>query len=191
MRIGIAGAGAGKTTFMAEIIIQLRSEIDVYKKISCVTFTNNAVDCVIEKLQNHYGSIPDNIMVGTIHSFLYQEFVRPYYYLLFNKQYKRISVAEWPRDPRYRNGAIKRLENKNVLHQTSIPERAKWIVVKKTKDTKEIKEKRSIVKNTFKSYCGAICIDEAQDIDNHMLDIIESLYKLGIKFVIMGYSNKL
>lgn len=186
MKIGIAGAGAGKTTAMADTIIQLRSEIESYKKIFCITFTNNAVKCISGKLQEHYGCIPDNIVVSTIHSFLYQEFVRPYYYLLFGKQYERISVAELPGEPAYKNGAIGRLENKNVLHQTVIPERSKWVVVKKSKDTKEIKEKRSIVKNTFKSYCGAICIDEAQDIDGDMLDIIESLHKLEITIVLMG-----
>ena len=186
MKIGIAGAGAGKTTAMADTIIQFRSEIDDHKKIFCITFTNNAVKCISTKLQEHYGCIPDNIVVSTIHSFLYQEFVRPYYYLLFGKQYKRISGAELPGKAAYRNAAIVRLENKNVLHQTVIPERAKWVVVKKSKDTKEIKEKRNIVKSNFKSYCGAICIDEAQDIDGDMLAIIESLHKLGIKISLMG-----
>lgn len=186
MKIGIAGAGAGKTTAMADTIIQFRSEIDDHKKIFCITFTNNAVKCISTKLQEHYGCIPDNIVVSTIHSFLYQEFVRPYYYLLFGKQYKRISGAELPGKAAYRNAAIVRLENKNVLHQTVIPERAKWVVVNKSKDTKEIKEKRNIVKSNFKSYCGAICIDEAQDIDGDMLAIIESLHKLGIKILLMG-----
>lgn len=186
MKTGIAGAGAGKTTAMADTIIQFRSEIDDHKKIFCITFTNNAVKCISTKLQEHYGCIPDNIVVSTIHSFLYQEFVRPYYYLLFGKQYKRISGAELPGKAAYRNAAIVRLENKNVLHQTVIPERAKWVVVKKSKDTKEIKEKRNIVKSNFKSYCGAICIDEAQDIDGDMLAIIESLHKLGIKILLMG-----
>lgn len=105
---------------------------------------------------------------------------------MFGKQYERISVAELPGVPAYRNAAISRLENKNVLHQTVIPERAKWVVVKKSKDTKEIKEKRSIVKSNFKSYCGVICIDEAQDIDGDMLAIIESLHKLGIAILLMG-----
>ena len=186
MKIGIAGAGAGKTTTMADTIIQFHSEIDDYKKIFCITFTNNAVKCISEKLQEHYGCIPDNIVVSTIHSFLYQEFVRPYNYLLFVKQYERISAAKLPGAPVYKSAMISRLEKKNILHQTVIPERAKWIIVKKSKDTKEIKEKRNIVRSNFKSYCGAICIDEAQDIDGDMLDIIESLHKLGIEILLMG-----
>ena len=66
MRIGIAGAGAGKTTAMANTIIQFRSEIEDHKKIFCITFTNNAVKCISGKLQEHYGRIPDNIVVSTI-----------------------------------------------------------------------------------------------------------------------------
>ena len=46
MKIGIAGAGAGKTTAMADTIIQFRSEIESHKKIFCITFTNNAVKCM-------------------------------------------------------------------------------------------------------------------------------------------------
>lgn len=186
MKIGIAGAGAGKTTAMSDTIIQFSSEIEDYKKIFCITFTNNAVKCISGKLQEYYGRIPDNIVVSTIHSFLYQEFVRPYYYLLFGKQYERISVVELPKVPQDRNSVIGRLEDKNILHQTVIPERARWVVEKKSNDTKVIKEKRNIIKSNFKSYCGAICIDEAQDIDSNMFYIIESLHKLGIRILLMG-----
>ena len=41
MKIGIAGAGAGKTTTMADTIIQFRSEIEDHKKIFCITFEGN------------------------------------------------------------------------------------------------------------------------------------------------------
>ena len=49
-----------------------------------------------------------------------------------------------------------------------------------------IKDKRAIIKNTFKAYCGAICIDEAQDIDDDMFEIIMSLHDLEIPMVLMG-----
>ena len=41
MKISIAGAGAGKTTAMADTIIQFRSEIEDHKKIFCITFEGN------------------------------------------------------------------------------------------------------------------------------------------------------
>lgn len=84
MKISVAGAGAGKTTAMSDMVIRLRTEMDAHMNIFCITFTNNAVTCIEEKLKKHYGRIPDNITVSTIHSFLYREFVKPYYFLLFN-----------------------------------------------------------------------------------------------------------
>lgn len=131
MEIYIAGAGAGKTTTMADKIINLHKEIEEYKIIFCITFTNNAVACIERKLTEYYGEIPNNIVVSTIHSFLYREFVKPYYYLLYEKQYKHISIAELPSYPIYKNSKIQRLETRNMLHQTAIPERAKWVVYKK------------------------------------------------------------
>ena len=66
MKISIAGAGAGKTTTMADTIVNLQSEVDGHLNIFCITFTNNAVACIERKLKEHYGELPDNIIVSTI-----------------------------------------------------------------------------------------------------------------------------
>lgn len=186
MQISIAGAGAGKTTAMAGEIVKLREKTNKNKNIFCITFTNNAVSCIEQKLQEHYGIIPNNIIVSTIHSFLYREFIRPYYYLLFGKQYGRISIAPLPQNPGYRNAKITLLEDKDILHQTVIPERVKWVAVKKSDDRKSVKDKRETIKSVFKEYCGGICIDEAQDIDSDMQLIIETLHETGIPLMLMG-----
>lgn len=186
MKISIAGAGAGKTTTMADTIVNLQSKKDSHLNIFCITFTNNAVACIERKLKEHYGELPDNIMVSTIHSFLYREFIKPYYYLLYGKQYERISTAELPQKATYKNATIKRLEDRNILHQTVIPERAKWVLVKKSDDRKTIKDKREIIKSVFKKYCGALCVDEAQDMDSDMLEIVEVLHKMSVPIILMG-----
>lgn len=186
MQISIAGAGAGKTTAMASKIVELREETDKSKNVFCITFTNNAASCIEQKLQDYYKEIPSNIIVSTIHSFLYREYIKPYYFLLFGKQYNRISTAILPPNPGYKNAKIRRLEERAILHQTVIPERAKWVVVKKSDDKKVTKIKREIIKNAFKEYCGGICIDEAQDIDSDIQLIIEALYEMGISLILMG-----
>lgn len=94
MEINIAGAGAGKTTKMSDKIIFLRNQIDEENKIYCVAFTNSAVDCIRKKLCEHYVQIPESIIVSTIHSFLYKEIIKPYYHLLYEKRYEKISVAK-------------------------------------------------------------------------------------------------
>lgn len=186
LEICVAGAGAGKTTKMADNIIRLRRKIDESKMIYCVTFTNNAVLCIESKLKEYYGILPNNIIVSTIHSFLYRELIKPYYYLLYGKHYQKISVARLPDDVKYRNAKIKRLDEQNILHQTVIPERAKWVIHQKASDTKTIKNKRNIIIQKFESYCGAICVDEAQDIDRDMQIIIEGFGEQNIKVVLMG-----
>lgn len=186
MKISVAGAGAGKTTSIADTIVRLRSETDIHLNICCITFTNNAVECIKKKLKKHYGEIPNNIIVSTIHSFLYREFVKPYYYLMYEKQYERISTAELPQKAEYKRAKIRRLEDKNILHQTVIPERAKWILVKKSDDRKAAIEKREVIKSAFSKYCGAICVDEAQDIDSDMLEIIEAMHGISIHLILMG-----
>ena len=66
MKISIAGAGAGKTTTMADIIVDLQSKVDSHLNIFCITFTNNAVACIERKLKEHYGEPPNNIMYSYV-----------------------------------------------------------------------------------------------------------------------------
>ena len=91
MKINIAGAGSGKTTKIAEHIIECYESIDDGKIVYCIAYTNNAAAHIEEKIRNHYGEVPIRIKISTIHSFLYQELIRPYYYLLFGRQFEQIS----------------------------------------------------------------------------------------------------
>ncbi|ENQ0442682.1 AAA family ATPase [Listeria monocytogenes] len=186
MRIKIAGAGAGKTTTMAERIIAKHKELPTDKIIYCITFTNSAVNCITEKLNEHYGIIPQSIKLSTIHSFLYQDIIKPYYYLLYGKQYERISSIELNPIPKFKNTKISELERCNILHVEVFTERAKWVICKKSTDKKKDKEKRKIVLNNFSKYCGHIFIDEAQDMDKHMLEIVRGLDDFSIPLELIG-----
>ena len=186
MKITVAGAGAGKTTTMAETIIELHRRLNSKRIIYCITFTNNATRCIEEKLINYYGIIPSNIIISTIHSFLFREIIKPYYYILYGKEYEKISICKLPDNPKYKNSYIGKLEDRNILHQTMIPERAKWVVVKKSGDRKLINEKRTIIHQNLLKYIETICIDEAQDIDNNMFEIINSINNVGINMILMG-----
>ncbi|MDI6502433.1 UvrD-helicase domain-containing protein [Leuconostoc suionicum] len=186
MKIKIAGAGAGKTTTMAEQIISKQRELPLDKMIYAITFTNNAVSCISEKLKNYYGVIPENIKVSTIHSFLYKEIINPYYYLLYGQQYEEISDIKLSSIPKYKRFKISELEKKGTLHVSVFTERAKWVIVKKSKDRKEHLEKRKTLLKTFTKYCGQIFIDEAQDIDRHMIDIIKAFNEASIPIELVG-----
>ena len=73
MKVNVAGAGAGKTTKMADSLTNVT--IPKGKVLFCIAFTNAAVDNIREKVSMKLGGVPDNIKISTIHSFLYQELI--------------------------------------------------------------------------------------------------------------------
>lgn len=186
MRISIAGAGAGKTTKMADRIIACNESLDEHLNIYCIAFTNNAVDHIANKLSKHFGSIPKRIKISTIHSFLYQEIIKPYYFLLYGKQYEKISNIKLSNNIKIKKRKIRQLDDRNVLHVDSFSQKALWVMVKRSSDKKREKAIRKIIHKEFIKYCGAIYIDEAQDIDENILKILKQFNDMGLVLEIVG-----
>ena len=186
MKIRVAGAGAGKTSNMAEIVIGSYGTINDNQNIYCLAFTNNAVEHIRKKLILHYGKLPNNIIVTTIHSFLYQELIHPYFYLLYGKHYKSISSIPMPFDGRQKAIKIKYLDNRKILHVEAIPQKGMWVTFKKSNDAKQEKKNRAVILRVFSSYCAKIFIDEAQDITKEMEHIITSFSDYGIDISLFG-----
>lgn len=186
MEIKIAGAGAGKTTQLAQSIIDKQKVLPKYKNIYCITFTNNAVACITKKLHNYYGEIPVNIKLSTIHSFLYREIINPYYYLLYSKHFKHISTMRLSDNQKFRNIQIKELMERDFLHISKITEIAKWVIYQKSSDNKQVKKTRELLLVNFSKYCGQIFIDEAQDMDQHMKEIVNILSNNSISLELIG-----
>lgn len=184
MKVNVAGAGAGKTTEMAERIMEF--EIPDGKVIFCIAFTNAAVSNIVKKVEKKLGSMPNNIKISTIHSFLYQELISPYYYFLYKKHFECLSVIDLPNNNIYRRKRLSELEKENVLHFTEIPEKAKWVVYKKSNDKKAEKEIRKKILSQFNSYCAAILVDEAQDIDQDVKLVLEALEQSGVEIILYG-----
>lgn len=186
MIITISGAGSGKTTKLAQRIVDRRKELPKDKIIYCVTYTNSAVKRISDLLSRSYDNVPNNIKVSTIHSFLYQEIIKPYYYTLYEKQYESISDIKLDSNPKYRNYKIAELEKRSILHVSVFSTRAKWVVCKKSNDTNLRKKNRSIILHTLAQYCGQIFIDEAQDMNDDMAEIVEALNNYDISVELVG-----
>ena len=186
MKINVAGAGAGKTTGLAAQIVEKHKSTPEHKNIYCVAFTNSAAESIREKLTTHFGVIPRNIIIGTIHSFMYQEFISPFYYLLYQKHYQSVSSIDLPANQSFKQKKLSELEDKNILHVEKIPERAKWVIVKKSSDTAREKEIRKTILKSFGTYCSSIFVDEAQDIDANVKDIFSSLDEAGPELILYG-----
>lgn len=72
-----AGPGAGKTTWLINHIknvIQNSKRLGKIKKIACITYTNIAVEKIVDNLE----CTDESVEVNTIHSFLYKNVVKPY-----------------------------------------------------------------------------------------------------------------
>lgn len=72
-----AGPGAGKTHWLVNHIKNVMHNSDRLsnsKKIACITYTNIAVHTIMNRLSNS----SNNVVVSTIHSFLYKHIIKPY-----------------------------------------------------------------------------------------------------------------
>lgn len=72
-----AGPGAGKTHWLVQHIknvLHNSTRIGKTRKIACITYTNIAVETILERL----GTTSEHVEVSTIHSFLYKHVVKPY-----------------------------------------------------------------------------------------------------------------
>ena len=184
MQIKVAGAGAGKTTNLANIISSL--SFSEGKNTYCIAFSNSATENISKRVNSTLKYIPKNLKISTIHSFLFSEIIDPYYYWLYYKQFKKISTISLPQEYIYRNQRISSLEQNNILHITKIPERAKWVIYKKSTDNKTICNKRKQILSSITNYCDRILVDEAQDIDEDMKKILEVFDELGIDIILFG-----
>ena len=76
-----AGPGAGKTHWLINHINNVlthSTKIGLSRKVACITYTNVGVDTIKSRL--NFGN--DLIDVCTIHTFLYDNIVKPYIYLI-------------------------------------------------------------------------------------------------------------
>lgn len=184
MKVNVAGAGAGKTTMMSELITGLK--IPEGKIVFCIAFTNAAANNIAKKVEREFEQIPENIKISTIHTFLNQELIQPYYYRIYGQHFDKISIINLPKDDGYKRSKLSELEKNDILHQTKIPEKAKWIAYQKSSDTKAQRNIRQKLISHFAGYCAVIFVDEAQDISEDVRLILEALDKFGVDIILYG-----
>ena len=78
-----AGPGAGKTKWLIdhlERVLKESKRLGKTRKIACITYTNVAADEIKRRLNSDLYRID----VSTIHSFLYRNLIKPFYFLIEN-----------------------------------------------------------------------------------------------------------
>jgi DNA helicase-2/ATP-dependent DNA helicase PcrA len=79
-----AGPGAGKTHWLVNHMKQVlvdSKRLGSYRKIACITYTNTAVNTI----SNRLAGAGDRVEVSTIHSFVYNNIVKPYISFIADK----------------------------------------------------------------------------------------------------------
>lgn len=186
MKIVVAGAGAGKTTSMADLVLERLQEKADTKIIYVITYTNSARNKIRDKIREKHGCVPSELKVETIHAFLLREVIFPFHHLLFGKHFKDISLINLPSEPWYKANKVKDLESHNIIHVDKVTQTAKWVLYKKTKDTAAIRRKREKVLSITANYLDSIFVDESQDMDDHFLETIKVLDNKGIDVTLVG-----
>lgn len=186
MRIVVAGAGAGKTTTMAEEVLTRYGELENGKIIYVITYTNAARDHIRNKIAEQHGSIPTQIKVETSHVFLLQEIIFPFHHLLYGQLYSRVSLINLPDSHTYKAKKLKELREQNIIHVEEVTKIARYVVNGKSDDRKIVKDKRVKVISIIKKYLDSIFIDEAQDMDADLSKIIKVFYNNGFYLHIVG-----
>lgn len=185
--IQVAGAGAGKTYSMAEkIIVYRENNIIEDKDIIVITYTNFSKNNIENKFRNEFNGIPENVKILTIHKFLLEYIIYPYSNLVFNLVINDACSIPLSDKISFKNKRISELLEKGIIHNEKVFKQAKRTLCICNSDNKDLKKNKEIVLSLFKASVRAIFIDEAQDIDEDVIEIIKYLNNNGIYFYIVG-----
>lgn len=187
MNIIVAGAGAGKTTSMAEMVIsRLKKDVTNGKIIYVISYTNSARDKIREKIIENEGSIPSQVKVETIHSFLLREIIYPFNHLIYGHILK--STSQMPLSSNHSFKAIKKKELKdaNIIHVEDVTKNAKYLLCGKSNDTKKIKLRRENALRMISRYLDSVFVDESQDMDDEFAKVLATLNNFNIEVNLIG-----
>ncbi len=185
MNITVAGAGAGKTTSMAQKVLERFDTIEDGKIVYAVTYTNAARNKIREKVKEQRGTIPNRLFIETIHAFLLREIIFPFHHLLYDEYYTTSSQIPLHSNRIFRANKIKELKENKIIHVDEVTKTAKWIVSRKSDDRKSTREKRARISAMIARYLDSVFVDEAQDMDEHFMEVLRKLSE-NIGIVLVG-----
>lgn len=186
-----AGAGGGKTTSMVSSIIDNISSLDDCKFLCVITYTNDATRNIKKKLSEKI-SIPNNVFIGTIHSFLFRFIFKPHFpngskYSIVSSLPKKEDELEffikWAREKIEDQERRKRvIKNKWNERKKEIYERldsyqliTNDLLVKRCKELTS----KAKVRKALSTKLQFLFIDEYQDTYKWLHDIFLDIYKGG------------
>lgn len=166
-----ACAGSGKSSTLVEKALSEIANIQNWKKLSILTYTNKSKQDLEKKIYN------EKIVVDTFHGFIYKN-IFPFDYeisqnFIENFTFRAKTYEQW----------CNKLYDENILvssfgRNDFVMEHTLYLM------------KRKNLLSYLKSKYYAIYIDEAQDNNYHQYTLLEEFMKLGIKLLMVGDPNQ-
>lgn len=184
-KVILAVAGAGKTTQLS--IDALEKSKTTAKRILLLTYTNNGIGCLIEKIkQNNFGVLQHNIDIMSWYKFILNECVIPYQ-KDFRKDIDIKGVLFTEDVPKDRNGAPIYRFKKKIDKSRYISSTNKIYSDNMADFLLQISDKENpLYIKRLESIYSDIYIDEVQDLNGEDLEILLQLLKSSINIYLIG-----
>ncbi|RKS03025.1 UvrD-helicase domain-containing protein [Flavobacterium sp. 102] len=184
----IAGPGAGKTYNMVESIIEALQDLSSSRYLVVITYTNSATNNIYSRLSKRI-TIPENLFIGTMHSFLNRFIIIPF---------SSYGAEEIGREKLFMqcglDDVFKKVEKMKEKDKRSNTNQASAIIKSNIKKrlnklgyitydqtlsiSKECMSKNSISR-IISNRLQYLFIDEFQDTGNEVFSIIENIRKVN------------
>lgn len=180
-QIQIAGAGAGKTYTLAEKILMSHYKKENKKIIYAISYTNYAKRNIEQRvIELNNGQIPADICIETVHSFLLNEVIYPFSQYYFGVAFSKATSMKLPVEVKLQKYQLKRMNERGIIHNSQVFNKAKQMIVCGKGETKEKHRKKELIIEYLQASVDALFIDEAQDLDADALALFgklsESIY---------------
>lgn len=169
----IAAAGSGKTTYLVEEALKIKTE-----KVLITTFTESNEREIRSKFFERNGYIPDNVVIQTWFSFLLQHGVKPYQSVLIEKKINGLLLVNTKSALYVPEAATEKhyISTNMLIYSDKISK----FVCKVNEITKGL-----IVDRISRIYPN-IFIDEVQDLAGYDLDFLQLLFDTKSNLVMVG-----
>lgn len=184
LRLVKAGPGAGKTYNMVNQIMCVLPKLKPHETCAIITHTNAATEVIKSRLSSRM-IIPSNVFIGTIHSFLNEFFVIPFFILNFRVFFSNESIIvpdslvfrealNFSKVQRNNFFKEKTLLQKGIVHfRTTI-----WTALELSKIDAIVQLITSKIRYLF--------VDEFQDVDPYEFSILEVFVNRGVECYFVG-----
>jgi len=176
-KLSILGPGGGKTTHLIKEIINELPNLKPNRVMAIITYTNAATNEIKEKVSK-YAELPENVFIGTIHSFLNRYILKPYgclcksipqeYTLVKDFDFSRLNDIGNRVQKIIRTNELKnKLTTKGLVGYDSVESKANEI----------ISNHRDTIRKNLSLRIQFLFLDEIQDATSMQYKILEELRK--------------